>query len=151
MPTPGGQNPLFANWPLSLPHNHGWELLDAQFAIKGDMKVVYMWYIIHIHLMNALEAEGSREVVCQPRYASMGSPRTMPTLRCHATKAWRVYRISLHPLMQWRQTLYAQWSASQGLSNQLLCEALKPRGAKWEHFLKWFLDFFSANGHFAYA
>ena len=35
-----------------------------------------MWSIIHIHLMNASEAEGSREVVRQPRSPSMGWPRS---------------------------------------------------------------------------
>ena len=49
-----------------------------------------------------------------------GMATVMPTLRRHATKSWRVSRTPLHPRKQWRQTLYAQWSALQGLSNQLL-------------------------------
>ena len=51
-------------------------VLRAQIATKDEVELVYVSSFIYIHIMIASEAEGSREVVCQPRYPSMGWPRS---------------------------------------------------------------------------
>ena len=50
-------------------------VLRSQSATKDEAELIYVSSIIPIHLVNASEAEGSREVACQPCSPSLGWPR----------------------------------------------------------------------------
>ena len=113
---------------LTVPNRH-------QRRNKGCRHVIYHPYPHYDRLWG-----GGKPWSCLSATLSFdGLATVMPTLRRHATKSRTFDHTSPHPQRQQRQTPYAQWSASQGLSNQLLWEAPKPRGAKWGHF---FSDFF---------
>ena len=69
-------------------------VLRSQFATKDEAELVYVSSIIPIHLVNASEAEGSREVACQPCSPSLGWPR--PCLIPSVTSSRNLERLIAH-------------------------------------------------------